>query len=297
MDKNYHFFPYIHPKSNKSTIYMASRRQFITKSVLGLGAASLSWPAGARTLGPLKEVPFEFGLASYTLRKFDLEQTIEMTRRVGLKNLCLKSMHLPLNSSSAQLKSAQDKIDNSGMHLYGCGVVYMKNQEQVDQAFEYAKHAGMSTIVGVPEHDLLPYVDEKVKAYNIKVAIHNHGPGDEKYPSAESIYTRVKDLDPRIGICIDIGHTVRIGLDPTADVKRFKDRLHDVHIKDVDAAKPEGETLEIGRGIIDIPRFLSALIKIDYNGVVSFEYEKDADDPLAGLAESVGYVRGVIDTL
>jgi sugar phosphate isomerase/epimerase len=276
---------------------MASRRKFIAATMLGLGATSLPRWAGAAVHSTSKKVPFELGLASYTLRKFDLPQTIQMTKRVGLKNLCLKSMHLPLDSSPEQLRTAAKQVEQAGLKLYGCGVVYMKSKDQVDQAFEYAKNAGMNTIVGVPEHEFLPYVNDKVKAYNIRVAIHNHGPGDEKYPSPESIYTRIEKLDPRIGICMDIGHTTRIGVDPSADAKRFRDRLLDVHIKDVDAASPEGKTLEIGRGIIDIPGFLSTLIKIGYNGIVGFEYEKDADDPLAGLAESVGYVHGVIDTL
>ena len=129
---------------------------------------------------------------------------------------------------------------------------------------------------------------------SIEVAIHNHGPGDKIYPTPESIYQKVEKLDPRIGLCIDVGHTLRIGADPVADSERFADRLLDLHIKDVTAAAPEGQTLEIGRGVIDIPALLRTLIKIKYARIVSFEYEKDENDPLAGLAESVGYIRGAL---
>jgi sugar phosphate isomerase/epimerase len=144
---------------------------------------------------------------------------------------------------------------------------------------------------------MLPLVNKKVAEYDIKVAIHNHGPGDKRYPTPESAYEKIKGLDKRIGLCMDIGHTLRIGADPVQSAIRYADRLHDVHIKDETEASPDGRAVEIGRGVIDIPKFLRALIQIKYAGIVSFEYEKDADDPLAGLAESVGYVRGVLATI
>ncbi len=170
----------------------------------------------------------------------------------------------------------------------------MGNQSQVHQAFDYAKAAGMKVIVGVPIPELLPLVDKKVKEYDIKVAIHNHGPGDKVYPTPASVYERVRDLDKRIGLCNDIGHTIRAGSDPAVSAKKFADRLLDIHIQDVSEAAAKGHGVEIGRGVIDVPKFLKMLVKIKYSGIVSFEYEKDADDPMAGLAESVGYIRGVL---
>jgi sugar phosphate isomerase/epimerase len=187
-----------------------------------------------------------------------------------------------------------EKVKAAGLDLYGGGVITMRKEEEVDQAFEYAKAAGMRTIVGAPVPDVLPLVDQKVKQYDIAVAIHNHGPGDKIYPTPESIYEKIENLDPRIGLCMDIGHTLRIGADPVADAERFADRLLDLHVKDVSAAAPEGQTVEIGRGVIDIPALMRTLIKIDYSHVASFEHEKDENDPLAGLAESVGYIRGVL---
>jgi inosose dehydratase len=176
-------------------------------------------------------------------------------------------------------------------------VIYMKSKEEVDQAFTYAKNAGMPMIIGVPNHDLLAYTNEKIKQTGIKVAIHNHGPGDEVYPSPQSIYEKIKNLDPRFGMCLDIGHTQRIGLDPTKEAEKYFDRLFDIHIKDVSSSTPEGDTVEIGRGVIDIPVFLKILIKKGYQGVVAFEYEKDENDPMPGLCESVGYVKGCLKML
>ena len=229
------------------------------------------------------------------LEKENLGRIFSLTRI--FKHLCLKSMHLPLDDSPDQLRAAAAQVKEAGIDLYGCGVVYMKNKDQVNQAFEYAKNSGMSVIVGVPEHELLPYVNEKVKIHDIKVAIHNHGPGDDVYPTPASIYEKIKGLDRRIGICMDIGHTQRMGISPVEAAKQYFDRLLDVHIKDVSAPAAEGETLEVGRGVIDIPSFLTLLVKKKFSGIVSFEYEKDMDDPMPGLAESVGYVKGVLASL
>jgi len=217
-----------------------------------------------------------------------------MTKRVGLKYICFKSFHLPLDSTPAQIQAVVAKVKEAGLILYGGGVITMKTEDQVHNAFDYAKAAGMKIIVGVAAPDLLPLVNRKVKQYDIKVAIHNHGPTDKLYPTPASVYEKIKHLDERIGLCNDIGHTQRAGVDPSVSAKKYADRLLDVHIKDVSAATAEGRGVEIGRGVIDIPKFLKTLLRIKYSGIVSFEYEKDPEDPLAGLAESVGYVRGVL---
>jgi len=279
-----------------------NRRQFLQLASAGAavslaGIPSLGLDSAKANESAAQKVKFELGMASYTLRKFDLDQTLEMTNRVGLKHICFKDFHLPLDSSPEQIKAVVAKVNDAGISLYGGGVIYMRNEQQVHQGFAYAQAAGMKIIVGVPNHDLLPLVDEMVKQYDIKVAIHNHGPGDKVYPVPETAYELVKNLDRRIGLCIDIGHTMRSGIDPSQPAEKYADRLHDVHIKDVSAATTRGSTVEVGRGVIDIPKFLRTLVKIDYTGVVSFEYEKDENDPLPGTAESVGYVRGVLAAL
>jgi sugar phosphate isomerase/epimerase len=276
-----------------------SRRTFLQLATAG-AATSLagihpSAQAAARvTRGNPGKPKFELGLASYTLRKFNLEQTLAMTKRVGLKHVAFKDFHLPLNSSPEQIRDVTAKVKAAGLDLYGGGVIYMKTEEQVRQAFKYAQTADMKIIIGVPVPDLLPLVDKMVKEYDIRVAIHNHGPGDKTYPLPETVYEKIKNFDKRIGLCNDIGHTVRAGGDACASIEEYADRLHDVHLKDVSAASSQGRCVETGRGVIDIPEVLRTLVKIDYAGIVSFEYEKDADDPLPGLAESIGYVRGVL---
>jgi inosose dehydratase len=278
-----------------------TRREFF--KLVGKGTAAFSMavaldPNLSRAASEQKMAKnLTLGMASYTFRKFSVEDTIKMTKRLGLQKIAFKSYHMALDSSQEKIKEVAAQVKAAGLDLYGCGVVYMKDEAEVNQAFEYAKTAGMRVIIGVPDYNQLELVNQKVKEYNIKLAIHNHGPGDERYPSPESPYEKVKHLDPRMGLCIDLGHTQRFGLDPADQILKYKDRLFDVHIKDVSAASKEGSTVEIGRGVMDIPKILKTLLKINYQGVTSFEFEKDADDPLPGVAESVGYVRGVLSVL
>ncbi len=277
----------------------ANRRQFLRVA----GAAAVASLAGDSHLSAQPRLSsaesaskkeLKLGLASYSLREFKLNETIEMTKRVGLKYIALKDFHLPMKSSPEQIREVAKKVKDAGLVLYGGGVIYMRNASQVDQAFDYAKAAGMKVIIGVPAPELLPLVDKKVKEYDIVVAIHNHGPGDKTYPTPASAYEKIKDLDKRIGLCNDVGHTQRSGVDPSVSIEKYADRLFDVHMKDVSAAEAKGHGVEVGRGVMDIPKIIRTMLKINYKGIVSFEYEKDAKDPLPGLAESVGYVRGVI---
>jgi len=270
-----------------------TRKSFL--QVLGTGLIGAAPTlAHARTLNP-KKAPLKLGLASYSLRKYSLDEVLQMCNRLGIKHLALKSMHLSLDTPDNKIGVIAKKIRDAGVQLYGGGVIYMKSAEEVENAFRYASAAGMKVIIGVPNHDLLPLVEQKVKATNIKLAIHNHGPGDKLYPSPESIYEKVKNFDSRMGLCIDIGHTIRIGLDPVKNLRKYADRLHDIHLKDVNKAAAEGHSVELGRGVIDIPAVLRILQRIKYQGVMGLEFEKDADDTLPGLAECVGYVRGTLD--
>ena len=285
-----------------------TRRNFIKSAGMGVAGASLSSILTASNRYPENPDPSTFkfeeklsrlnlGMASYTFREFPLEETLKMTKRLGLERIAFKDFHLSLESTDEEIKAVAEKTRAAGLDLYGCGVVYMQTEDEAERAFQYAKTAGMRIIIGVPNPDLLNMVNNMVNKYNIKVAIHNHGPDDKLYPTPESAYVRIKNLDPRIGLCIDIGHTQRAGVDPSESALKYADRLHDVHIKDVTVATKEGGTIEIGHGVIDIPKFLRTLIKLNYKGSVSFEFEKDGKDPLPGVAESVGYVRGVLASI
>ncbi|MDO9543834.1 MAG: sugar phosphate isomerase/epimerase, partial [Synergistaceae bacterium] len=237
---------------------------------------------------------FTLGMAGYTFREFTVEQTIEMMKKIGVTKISLKDFHLPLDSTQEQINAILDKFKKAGIDVYTVGVIYMKTEASVDQAFEYARMAGVKVIVGAPEYELLPYIEKKIKTFDIKLAIHNHGPDNPLFPNATDIWNHIKNFDSRIGICLDIGHTTRDGQDPSVDIERYGKRIYDIHVKDVDKAAKEGNTVEMGRGIIDIPKVVATLRKIKYSGTCSLEFEKDMKDPLVGIAESIGYFKGVM---
>lgn len=274
----------------------ANRRNFLKLSGLGMAAVALpgiaqSAPTAARKS---RSLPIRLGLASYTLRKMNLDDALAVCQRLGLNNISLKDFHLKMNASDAEIAEVVKKCKDAGIDLGSGGVIYMKSEAEVDAAFEYARKAGMNMIIGVPQHAMLPYAEKKVKEYDIRLAIHNHGPGDLVYPSCESAYVLIKDMDPRMGLCLDIGHTQRIQRDPSTDLKDYFDRIFEIHMKDVTSSDSDGKAIEVGRGVIDVPGFLKTVIKKKFNGIISFEYEKEDKDPIPGLAESLGYVKGLL---
>jgi len=274
----------------------SNRRNFLKLSGLGMAAVAIPGIAQSATASSkkTKSAPIRLGLASYTLRKMNLDDALAVCQKLDIKHVSLKDFHLKLTASDAEIAEVVKKCKDAGVELGSGGVIYMKSEAEVDAAFEYARKAGMSMIIGVPQHDMLPYAERKVKEYNIRLAIHNHGPGDKVYPSCESAYVLIKNMDPRMGLCLDIGHTQRIQRDPSADLKDYFDRIFEIHMKDVTSSDQDGKAIEIGRGVIDIPGFLKTVVKKKFSGIISFEYEKDDADPVPGLAESLGYVKGVL---
>ncbi|NII26595.1 sugar phosphate isomerase/epimerase [Pseudoflavitalea sp. X16] len=273
---------------------MTSRRNFLQQSALSLaGAISLPLVSGAAP-GKKEPVLLSTGIAGYTFAKFDLEKAIAMMKKVDIKYLSVKDFHLPLNSNAEKIQSVLKQLADADIKVYAVGVIYMKTQQAVDEAFDYAKRVGVPLIVGVPNPELLDYTEKVVKSSGIRLAIHNHGPEDKLYPGPKNVYDLIKDRDEKMGICLDIGHAIRAGADPAEAIRLYKNRIFDLHIKDVTLAAKDGKAIEVGRGVINFPALVKALHKIRYQGICSIEFEKDMTDPLAGLAESTGYFKGVV---
>ncbi len=237
-------------------------------------------------------------VATYTLRNVNTEVAIKDINRTGLKYCSIKDTHLPFATTAQQRKEIAQKFLDAGITPLSCGNVGMKNDEaDVRKAFEYARDIGLPTIVCAPSPDSMPILDKMVKEFDIKLAIHNHGPEDKHFPTPQSVYEAAKPYDKRIGLCIDVGHAARAGADPATDILKYRDRLYDMHFKDISNTTPNGAPMEVGRGVLNIQAMLESLLKIHYQHLVSFEYEKNEPDPLPGLMESVGYVRGVLHGL
>jgi sugar phosphate isomerase/epimerase len=280
---------------------MTTRRSFLHKGILGVAATTLvSIPSVfAEPLIPEtskgKSDPFKLGIAGYSFANFNLDESLKMMKKVDVHYLCIKDFHLPYKSTAEEITAFHAKLKESDVTGYAVGPIYTKTRKEIDDAFDYAKRVGVDLVIGIPVHADLDYVAQKTKEYNIRYAIHNHGPEDKLYPSAESIYALIKNLDVRVGICFDMGHNKRDGRDSVADFQKFSKRIFDMHLKNVTAATKDGSTCELGRGVIDIPAYVKMLRKVNYTGSCSLEYEKDMKDPLAGIAESVGYFKGVCD--
>jgi inosose dehydratase len=239
---------------------------------------------------------FKLGFAGYTFVNFGIDTALATMQRVDVHYLCVKDFHLPLNSTAEQISAFHAKLKEKGVTAYAVGPIYMKTEAEVDRAFDYAKAVGVKLIVGVPNLELLPYVNKKVQEYDMKYAIHIHGPDIKLYPDAEDAWNHVKGLDPRMGICLDIGHDTRNGKDAVADLKKYHTRVFDMHLKDVTAPTKQGYSVEVGRGIIDYPSFVRMMRETGYSGMLSLEHERDMKNPFMGIAESIGYIRAVIRT-
>ena len=278
---------------------MTTRRTFLKNAGSSVALAGMTPAVASVAASEPNKVAgddlFKLGMAGFSFVNFNLDQSLEMMRKVDVHYLCIKDFHLPYNSTAEQITAFHEKLKQSGVTGYAVGPIYMKTEQEIDNGFDYAKRVGVKLIVGVPNEELLPYVDKKVKEHDIRYAIHIHGPDIKLWPNATSVINAVKNLDARVGLCFDMGHDARYGDDPIADLEKYTKRIFDIHLKNVTAASKEGKACELGRGVIDIPAFVNMLRKIKYDGSCSLEYEKDMKDPLAGIAESVGYFRGVCD--
>jgi inosose dehydratase len=273
---------------------MSSRRKFLQTTALSVTAAGFGSLAKAAVPFPAQDHKLlDVGMAGYTFLNFNVEQTIAMMKRTGVSFLSIKDFHLPLNSNADKIAEVKQQFNAGGITIYAAGVIYMKSKEEVDRAFAYAKNLGVDLIVGVPTVELLPYTEEKVKQYNIRVAIHNHGPEDKLYPSPSNVITHIEKMDKRMGLCLDIGHSLRAGTDPAKAVKDYGSRIFDLHIKDLKSNAKDAKATELGRGVIDLPALVKALNKAKFAGKCSIEFEMDMKDPLPGIAESVGYFHAV----
>ena len=284
------------------SVQAVSRRKFLEMGLAGsaaaLAAAMTRQAVGEAAAPRDPDRGLKLGIASYSLRKFNLDQAIAMTKEAGVKYITLKDMHLSLKSTTAERQEARKKIEAAGLVLMGGGVISIVNKEDAIKAvFDYAKDSGMPTIVCSPELDALDAVEKMAKQYDIRIAIHNHGPGDKRYPSPLDVLKLVKDRDAHMGICMDVGHTVRLGLEPIAIMKECAPRLNDFHMKDVSEAAAKGGSVVVGKGVIDTAGVLKALVAMKFPYHVALEYEADADAPLPGIKESFACMRRILATI
>jgi sugar phosphate isomerase/epimerase len=277
-----------------------SRRNFVQSSALlaAAYAASSATPSFAQPKPASgRPSPVHLGLASYTFRNFSRAQMIGFMKQLNVSDLNAKDAkdHLPTNTEE-EIKAVDD-YKAAGIKLHAAGAIYFPKDEDDDirTKFEYCKRAGIGVIVaGDPTPATLPRVEKFVKEYDIRIAIHNHGPEDKVWPSPLDILKLIKNLDPRIGCCIDVGHTVRAGTDVVQAIHEVGPRLFNMHIKDLTDFQSKESQVAVGQGIMPVREIFEALIATRYKGFVDLEYEIHGDNPMPGVIESFAYMRGVL---
>jgi sugar phosphate isomerase/epimerase len=276
---------------------MNTRRKFFqTAGILGVGV-STRLPMMPGVMDATIPTALQLGIAGYTWLKVPMDQSIGIMKRLAIDAFSIKDFYLPLDSDATKVKEVVEAFTAAGIRIYGAGVIYMKTPADVDRAFAYAKLLGVELIIGVPNPELMSYVERKVKETGIRVAVHNHGPEDKLYPSPADVWGHIKGLDERIGLCLDIGHAARAGADPVKAVKEYGARIFDLHIKDLAVLSRDYHPAVLGRGVLDIPGLLRTLKERRYSGYCSIEFEMDMNDPYPGIAESTGYFRGVLNCI
>lgn len=277
-----------------------TRREFVA----GLGAVGLGVGLSADTdqtpaLEPREPVPLKLGVASYSLRQLSRADAIRAIQALGTPYVNVKSFHQPYESRPAELAEGRHAFESADLEIVGGGTITLDvdTDEDVRFYFEYARRSGMPLMVIAPTRTTLPRIERFVREYDIAVAIHNHGPEDPHFPGPQDVLPVVRDMDPRVGLCLDVGHTARTGIDVAEAAEMAGDRLLDVHMKDLaDLSVRESQCI-VGEGAIPVARFFRVLERMGYQGCVNLEYEIVPDDPLPGMLRSFAFMRGVLEGL
>ena len=275
-----------------------SRRQWIQQSSGLLAFSAIGGSVLAQEYR-IAGADIKLGVASYSFRKFSREQAIQMTKALGTPYLNVKDFHLPLTSTPEEIAAARKEFAQDGIVLVGCGNISFSEDDRDDirNKFEYAKQAGFPLIVCAPTHVTLPKLEKYVQEFNIKIAVHNHGPEDKNFPTPQSVLAVVKNMDPRCGLCIDVGHTSRTGVNVVESIAEAGPRVLDMHVKDLSDPLAKESQVPVGEGKLPIPQIFGQLVKMKYAGSVNLEYEVQPEDPMPGMRKSFAYMQGVLNNL
>ena len=277
-----------------------SRRDFISSGTLATAAFAASGDAfvlAQKRPTAVEASPVRLGLASYTFRNFSRAQMIGFMKQLNVFALNVKDVkdHLPIEPQAEATALADYAA--AGIKLHAAGAIYFAKDEDADirSKFEYCKRAGIGVIVaGDPAPETLPRIEEFVKEFDIRIAIHNHGPEDRIWHSPFDVLKAVKGMDPRIGCCIDVGHAARAGTDVVQAIHEVGPRLFNLHMKDLTNFQSKESQVAVGEGIMPVRAMFEALIAMKYEGFVDLEYEVHPDDPMPGVISSFAYMRGVL---
>ena len=268
---------------------LPTRRAFFSSAAALAGLPRLAVSGEWRRNDDLK-----LGVATYSLRAFPRAEAIGMIKSLETPYVSIKEFHLRYASTPEEVAAGRKEFEGAGLTILSGGNISLTDPNKLRAMFEYAKACGMPMMVCAPSHATLPAVEQLVKEFNIKTAIHNHGPEDKHFPTPQSVLEAVKHMDPRMGLCIDIGHTARTGTDIVESTIQAGPRLFDIHVKDLVDPLGKRRQVPVGDGQLPIVALFRQLKKMNYQGGVMLEYEIDEKNPLPGMTKSFAYMRGVL---
>jgi sugar phosphate isomerase/epimerase len=262
-----------------------SRRSLLNSAAAAAaGVASLA-PLGRRAKAAAAAGSLNLGVQLYSLRGYKVDEALGHARDLGFKIVEFYSGMYPLDSDAAAIDAMKKKLAGLGLTISAHGVNrFTKDAAANRKIFEFAKAAGIRTLGADPDPDSFASLDELVKEFDIRVAIHNHGP-THRYNKAIDVLQAVEKHDPRIGACADLGHYLRSGERPVEVIRLLKGRLYGIHLKDFAEMQDKTKGVILGKGHINLPAVMAALVAADFpaDGALSIEYEESPQNPLADI--------------
>ena len=263
------------------------RRRFLRAGA----AAALGLAVSPRlVLADEKDDPFggfTLGVQSYTYRKFTIEQALKRVHDLGLHHVEIsRSGHFSKGISPEQIDAVLKLCKEYDITPRAWGVQpFTKDYDANRKVFEIGKAFGVRMFSADPDPDAFDSIDKLCDEYKIAVGIHPHGPQKgqlHRWYSAEVILPAVKDHNALIGTCLDTGHLIRAAqlgkkLDPAEEIRKMGARNFGIHLKDNDNDKDVN--VVFGKGVLDVPAVLKALREVKFQGMISIEYEANADEP------------------
>jgi len=259
-------------------------------------AMPAAFAVAAEAASESPESTFKIGICTYTFREFQRKMAIDLMKQLGVSYASLKDVHLSYSLPPDELKKGVAEFKKAGFTLTSTGNTDLRSTdpEVLRKMFEYARNCGIPMLVAAPTHESLPAIEKLVKEFDIKVAIHPHGPEDKNFPVPKTVLDAVRNMDSRMGMCLDIGHATRGGADLLQEISNAGPRLFDMHMKDLKNTTDKDSQCAVGEGILPIVGIFKQLRKVGYRGSVNLEYEIESENPLPGAQHSIGYMKGVV---
>lgn len=264
-----------------------SRRTFVGAMAGSAGTLALGFGRKAAAAEAGKYGPFQIGMQSYTLRTFPVDKALDTMQALGIETVEFFDAHYPSNSSDEQISAMNQKLADHKLKVLSHGVHgFSKDHEANKRLFDFAKRAGIRNLTADPSEDSFDSLDKLVAEYDIRIAIHNHGPG-ARYDKVDSVLNAIKNRHPNIGACADLGHYIRSAEDPVRVINLLTGRLYGIHLKDFDAPRGDAKGCILGKGLLDIADVFQALKKagLPNDACLSLEYEESPNDPTEDLKQ------------